>query len=392
MVSLISHRARPYWAQRLLSITALGPLLALGACSAPSADLATPGTSTGDGVADHCESGDEVRVVLQWVAQSQFAGYYAAQDQGFYADECLEVTIQEGGVNVVPQQMLSSGNTEFAVSHVTKSMATREEGADLVNIGQIFQRGAYLQVSWADSGLETLSDLEGQKVGSWGFGNDLTLRAAMAGEGMDLEEDTTMVQQPFDMSLLLNRDIDSAQAKTYNEYAQLLEATNPETGELYQPSDFNTINLQDLGYSSLEDGVYARGEWLRDEENQDIATRFLKATFEGWAFCRDHFEECTDIVLDNGSTLGYSHMAWQLNEVNRLIWPSPEGIGAVDEDAWQQTIDIAMQGDVLATEPDAGAYRTDLSEAALEAARENGVDVIGDDYEPEDVELAPGGE
>ena len=56
-------------------------------------------------------------VQLKWVAQSQFAGYYAAKDLGYYDDACLDVTIQEAGGNIVPMQQLASGNVEFAVDH-----------------------------------------------------------------------------------------------------------------------------------------------------------------------------------------------------------------------------------------------------------------------------------
>ena len=111
-----------------------------------------------------CETVDSVTVVLQWVAQAQFAGYYAADGNGHYADQCLDVTIQEGGTNVVPQQVVASGNAQFGISHVNKSMVSREQGADIVNIGQVFERGAYLQVSWADSGIDSLEDLAGNNI------------------------------------------------------------------------------------------------------------------------------------------------------------------------------------------------------------------------------------
>ncbi|WP_130799468.1 ABC transporter substrate-binding protein [Streptomyces otsuchiensis] len=353
------------------------------------------GSASGSGSAadsDHCESVTEVRVVLQWVAQAQFAGYYAAQDQGLYAEQCLKVTIQEGGVNIVPQQVLSAGNAEFAVTHVTKTMATREQGADLVNIGQVFQRGAYLQVAWADSGIETLADLKGKRVGSWGYGNELALYAAMNGAGVNPAKDTEIIQQPFDMSLLLKREVDAAQAKTYNEYAQLLESTNPETGELYQPEDFVAINIQDEGYEVLEDGIYARGDWLEDEANQDIAVQFLKATYQGWEHCRDDLEGCVDIVLKNGSALGRGHQTWMLNEVNKLIWPSPDGVGMMNADAWEKTIDISYDGGVLTERHGEEAYRTDLSQRANdELAAEGDSDLTGESFEAEDVTVTPGG-
>ncbi|GAB2780918.1 ABC transporter substrate-binding protein [Streptomyces chlorus] len=362
-------------------------MLLLSACGGMSEPTSEAAAEAGK----DCESRTKVRVVLQWVAQAQFAGYYAAKEKGFYDKACLDVTIQEGGVNIVPQQVLSAGNAEFAVSHVTKTMVTREQGADLVNIGQEFQRGAYLQVAWADSGIKTLADLKGKRVGSWGYGNELTLFAAMQGSGVDPKKDAEIIQQPFDMSLLLKREVDAAQAKTFNEYAQLLETTNPKTGKLYQPSDFVAINLQDAGYQTLEDGVYAKEDWLAKKENQETAVRFLKATYEGWGYCRDELKGCVDVVLKNGSALGEGHQTWMLNEVNKVIWPAKNGIGTMDEAAWDQTIDIAVKAGVLKAPPTDGAYRTDLTERALKELKGEGFDITGESYKPETVTVTPGG-
>ena len=349
------------------------------------------GTSTAPAAAEGCEDVDEVSIVLQWVTQAQFASYYAAVDQGFYAEQCLEVTIQEGGTNVVPQQVLSAGNAEFAVSHVTKSMASREEGADLVNIGQVFQRPAYYQVSWADSGLDDLSDLAGTTMGSWGGGNELALYAALRNSGVEPTTQVEVIQQPFDMSLLLDRQADSVQAKPYNEYAQLLETVDPETGELYQPEDFTVIDLAELGFRDLEDGIYARGEWLAEDGNEDVAARFLAASYQGWAACRDDAQSCVDVVLSKGSALGESHQLWMMNEVNRLIWPSPDGIGVMDPVAWDDTIANAVSGGALTEAPAQDAYRTDLTEQALEILAEEDVDTAGEGFEPLEVELKEGG-
>ncbi|NOX60816.1 MAG: ABC transporter substrate-binding protein, partial [Chloroflexi bacterium] len=118
--------------------------------------------------------------------------------------------------------------------------------------------------------------------------------------------------QPFDMSLLLNREVDAAQAMIYNEYAQVLEAINPETGELYQPEDLNVIDFNDVGTAMLQDHVFTTESYLA--ENEDVAVRFLRAAFRGWQFCRDNFDECVEIVLNNGPTLGEGHMRWQLNQ------------------------------------------------------------------------------
>ena len=91
-----------------------------------------------------CETTTPVSLQLQWVTQAQFAGYFAAVDQGFYAAQCLDVTIVEGGVDIVPQQQLADGAVDFALSWVPKALASREAGANITNIAQIFQRSGTL--------------------------------------------------------------------------------------------------------------------------------------------------------------------------------------------------------------------------------------------------------
>jgi NitT/TauT family transport system substrate-binding protein len=333
-----------------------------------------------------------VRLQLQWVTQSQFAGYYAALDQGYYEDEGLDVTILEGAVEIVPQQVVAAGEAEFGIAWVPKMLASREQGADLVNIAQIFQRSGTLQVAWADSGITSVEDWAGKRVGTWGFGNEWEVFAALRQAGIEPDDPAavTIVQQPFDMSLLLNREIDVAQAEIYNEYAQLLEATNPETGELYQPEDFTVFDYNDVGTAMLQDHVFARESWLAEEGNEDIAVRFLRASFRGWTFCRDNFDECVNIVLENGPTLGEGHMRWQLNEINALIWPSPQGIGVMDSELYDQTVQISLDFGVLANEPDEAALRTDLAQEALEGLSD--LDTTGDGYTKQVVEVTPGGE
>ncbi len=337
-----------------------------------------------------------VRLQLQWVAQSQFAGYFAAKSLGYYEEEGLDLTILEGAVDIVPQQVVASGGAEFGIAWVPKVLESNEGGASLVNIAQVFQRSGTLEVSFVDSGIESVEDFAGRTIGTWGFGNEHELFAAMRAVGIDPDnaDDVTIIQQPFDMSLLINGELDAAQAMTYNEYAQVLEQINPATGELYQPEDLNVINFNDVGTAMLQDHVFADAAWLLEEGNFDIAVKFLKASFRGWAYCRDNFDECVEIVLENGSTLGESHQAWQLNEINKLIWPAPLGVGIMDAEAWEQTVVVAIEGEVIGAEPAEGSYVSELAQAALEQLAEEypDLDLTGETFEPVVVELREGGE
>lgn len=367
-------------------IRTLAPLLALGL-------LAAACTGGDDADEPEFEPISEVSLQLQWFTQAQFAGYYAAQALGFYDDVGLSVEILEGGVDIVPASVLDSGAADFAVSWVPRGLVPREEGTNITNIAQVFQRSATLQVSFADAGINSVADLEGRTIGNWGFGNEFELLAGLRKNGLDPGSDIQLVQQNFDMLALIDREIDAAQAMIYNEYAQVLETINPDTGELYQPEDLHIIDWNDEGTAMLQDALWADADRLDDDPAYyDAAVRFVEASLRGWIHCRDNTEECVQIVLDNVPTLGQSHQTWQMNEISALIWPSPLGAGIMDPDLWAQTVDVATSEGILASEPDDGAYRTDIAEAAVANLRDAGIDVVGNDWERIPVVLLEGGE
>ena len=367
-------------------IRTLAPLLALGL-------LAAACTGGDDADEPEFEPISEVSLQLQWFTQAQFAGYYAAQALGFYDDVGLSVEILEGGVDIVPASVLDSGAADFAVSWVPRGLVPREEGTNITNIAQVFQRSATLQVSFADADIRDVADLEGRTVGNWGFGNEFELLAGLRKSGLDPDSDIQLVQQNFDMLALIDREIDAAQAMIYNEYAQVLETVNPDTGELYQPEDLHIIDWNDEGTAMLQDALWADADRLDDDPAYyDAAVRFVEASLRGWIHCRDNPEECVQIVLDNVPTLGQSHQTWQMNEISALIWPSPLGAGIMDPDLWAQTVDVATSEGILAAEPDDGSYRTDIAEAAVANLTDAGVDVVGNDWERIPVVLLEGGE
>lgn len=339
---------------------------------------------------------DEVSLQLQWVSQAQFAGYYAAVAECFYVDEGLDVKIIEGGVDIVPQDVLASGDVDYAISWVPKVLGSIEQGAKITNVAQIFERSATTQISFKDKEIAEPADLKGKAVGSWGFGNEWELFAGMQEAGVGVG-DINLVQQAFDMNAFLAGDIDAAQAMTYNEYAQVLETVNPDTGELYQPEDLNVIDWNDVGSAMLQDAIWAQTEKLADADYEAQTVAFIKASIKGWAFVRDNPVDGAQIVAESGSELGTSHQLWMANEVNKLIWPSTNGVGIIDEAAWKQTVDIALNtknetgASIISKEPPATAYTNEYVEQALEQLEVDDVDTMGADFEPIDVELKEGG-
>ncbi len=333
----------------------------------------------------------KVRFQLQWVAQSQFAGYFAAVDQGYYKDQGLDVQILLGGPDINPMQVVAADGAELGTTWVPKMLASREGGTDLVDISQVFQRSGTLEVSIKDKNIATVADMRGKKVGSWLGGNEPEVYAALTKAGIDPAKDVTVIKQDFNMSGLLQGDLDTAQAMIYNEFAQVLEAKNPATGALYKASDLNVIDFNDpsVGTAMLQDMIFARDSWLKKAGNEDIATKFLVASYKGWIYCRDNQSACVNIVLRAGSKLGSSHQAWQLNEINGLIWPSPSGIGMLDKATWDQTVSIATTYGILKAAPSDGAFRTDLAKKALDQL--GSMDAKGAGFKKATIELKEGG-
>jgi NitT/TauT family transport system substrate-binding protein len=400
---------------RLRSILALVAVLAVvlaactsGATPSPSASAppaseppaASPGESA-PASAPASQSAAEpatVRLQLQWVPQAQFAGYFAADRQGYFQAENLTVQFVPGGPNVIPHAVGSQPDgPEFTISWVPKVLEAREGGSDLVDIAQIFQRSGTLSVAWKDTDIDDPCKFAGKKVGVWDFGNEYEVTAgALACDltpglesGGDPAKQYQKVIQPFDMTLLLTRQIDVAEAMIYNEYAQVLEAQNPATGDLYKPEDLNVIDWNDQRVAMLQDAIFARKAWLTQGNNRDIAVRFVRASLKGWIYCRDHAADCVQYTTDAGSQLGAGHQAWMMNEINALVWPSPLGVGVLDPVFYSQTVRISKNAGIIKNDPSPDAYDASIAKEALESLASE--DTKGESFQKATVQVTPGG-
>ena len=391
--------------KRVFPVLVVGASLFLAACqpSASESPAESAGESAGESAAPSQVSYEpaSVRLQLQWTDQAQFAGYYAAAEQGYYDDVALTVEFLPGGGTIVPQQVGSAPDgPEFTIAWMPKVLEARQAGSDLVHLAQIFQRSATLSVAWADAGITEVSDWEGKRIGAWPFGNELeVLASAQILADLTDGEDFTRVEQDFDMNELIaaqdgcaasDQDcVDVAEAMIYNEWAQLLETTDPNTGKLFQPDQFFVFDYNELGTAMLQDGLWARQSWLDEGNNTEVAMRFLQASFQGWMYCRDNPDDCVQYSIDRESIWEPGHLAWMMNEINKLVWPAPDGIGALDQDVLDQTVETATAAGILTAAPDEAAFNSAIREEAWSLLTG---DTTGDDWESPTVEITPGGE
>jgi len=318
--------------------------------------LALMAMATGAGA----QSPDRVQLQLKWVTQAQFAGYYAAKAKGLYAAEGLDVTIRPGGPDIVPEQVVAGGGAQFGIDWLPSLLSARDQGAPLVNIAQVFAASGMREIAFKSSGIKGAADLRGRKVAVWFGGNEFELLATLDKHKIDRNKDVTLIQQPFDMNLLLQKKVDAAAAMTYNEYKQVLDAG-------VKADDLVVIDFNREGTAMLEDGVFAKADWLSDAKNKAVAARFLRASLRGWELCRDKAAECVEIVLKESPVLGRDHQAWMMAEINKLVWgpPAPKSpLGKMDPAAYKQTAEIALKFGVIKKPAGDGAYTHEIWELA----------------------------
>ena len=328
----------------------------------------------------------KITLQLKWVPQAQFAGYYAASLKGFYKAAGLDVTLKNGGPDIIPEQVVASGQAQFGVDWLPSLLAARDKGTQLVNVAQVFARSGMTQLTWKSSGINTIAGMKGKKVANWLGGNQYGLFAALTKAGMNPEKNqgVTIVQQPFDMNLFLKKQVDSASAMTYNELAQVLE-----TG--VKLSQINVIKMQNVGTGMLEDGLFSTATWLKSAANQAIAVKFIAASLAGWIYCRDHQAECVQLTLKEGPTLPKGHQTWMMNQIDELVWPNASGVGIMNAADYNRTAQISKQFGVIKKAPSSGAYRTDLATKAVAQLKAQGLDVSGKNWKPLNVKVSPGG-
>ena len=153
----------------------------------------------------------------------------------------------------------------------------------------------------------------------------------------------------------------------YNEYAQVLEAKNPDTGAaVHGRRTWTSFDGDRAGTAMLQDAIFASEAWLAKTGNEDIAVRFLRASFRGWIYCRDNVAECVDIVLKSrrAAAEGPPDLADERDQRADLAvarpasasWTRPRTTGRSQ---------IAIEGKVIKAAPTGTAFRNDLAQKAL---------------------------
>ena len=313
------------------------------------------------GFASSVQAADDVTIQLKWVTQAQFAGYYVAQDKGFYEEAGLNVTIKPGGPDIAPPQVIAGGGADVVVDWMPSALASREKGVALVNIAQPFKRSGMMLTCRKETGITKPEDFKGRTLGVWFFGNEYPFLSWMSALGISTEggDGVTVLKQGFNVDPLLQKQADCISTMTYNEYWQVVDAG-------ISPDDLVVFKYEDQGVSTMEDGLYVLEKNLADDAFVDKMARFVAASMKGWAYARDNVNEAADIVLENDASGAQTekHQRRMMDEINKLTEGTDGKLDPADFDRTVQTLLSGGSDPVITKQPE-GAWSHVIIDKAL---------------------------
>ncbi len=304
-------------------------------------------------LASGASAADKVTIQLKWVTQAQFAGYYVAKAKGIYKDADLDVTINPGGPDVAPPQVIAGGGADVVIDWMPSALASREKGVPLVNISQTFKKSGLELTCRKDTGIKTPADFKGKTIGVWFGGNEYPFLAWMAKLGLKTDGSPggiKVIKQGFNVDPLLQKQADCISTMTYNEYWQVIDAG-------YKPDQLVVFKYSDEGVATLEDGLYAMESKLKDPAFVARMAKFVGASEKGWDWARKNDKEAAKIVIaaDTTGAQTLHHQEQMMGEIAKLLDP---GNGKLDPKDYDRTVSELLSGgsDPVITKKPTGAW------------------------------------
>jgi NitT/TauT family transport system substrate-binding protein len=308
------------------------------------------------------QAADKVTLQLKWVTQAQFAGYYVAKEKGYYKEAGLDVEIKPGGPDIAPAQVIAGGGADVIIDWMPSALASREKGVPLVNIAQPFKRSGMMLTCRKETGIAKPADFKGKTLGVWFFGNEYPFLSWMSQLKIPTDGSAggvTVLKQGFNVDPLLQKQADCISTMTYNEYWQVIDAG-------IAADNLVTFKYEDQGVATLEDGLYALEDKLKDAAFADKMVRFVKASMKGWKYAETNPDEAATITLENDSTGAQTekHQKRMMGEIAKLTAGSK---GALDPADYERTVKSLLSGGstpVISKAP-TGAWTHAVTDKAL---------------------------
>ena len=268
-------------------------------------------------------SADELKKVNfmpQWTAQAQFAGYYMAQEKGFYKKRGLDVVIEHATPISGATEALKTNKADIVTLYLSTGIKNAAGGMDIVEIAQISQKSALVLVTLKKSGIDNPLAMKNKKFGIWQCDFQEIPMAFMKKYDVNPE----VVPISTGINLFLWGGVDILTVMWYNEYHTLMmHGVNT--------SEINSFFLSEHGLDIPEDGIFCNRKFL--SENPELCRNFVEASIEGWKYAAKHKDETMKIVEKEmkkyNLPFNMAHQCWMLDRMTDLIFPDNRKLNPV---------------------------------------------------------------
>ncbi len=276
-----------------------------------------------------------VTLQLRWHHQFQFAGYYAAKQQGFYREAGFDVTILNGRPGREPVSEVLAGRAQFGVAN-GELLHQRLKGQPLVALAAIFQHSASVLVSKQSAGIRTPHDLIGRKVMLISQGADVGLVAMLENEGVDISR-IDVIKSSYDINDLIEDRVDAFNSYLTNEPYYLAQRQIPIS--VIHPASYGVDFYSDILFTT-EAALGAMPDGVR---------RFREASLRGWEYAMAHPEEVIELIIaEYNDAKSREHLRYEAERMRSLILPELIEMGHMNPGRWAHMADtFVAQGMAL---------------------------------------------
>jgi len=327
----------------MLLVMMMALFVILAACGDSGTDGEADGTKsestteTTENKSEEPAEAQDVKLVLNWFAKAQHGGVYAAQENGLFEENGLNVTVEPGGPQVSSINMVASGNAEFGLAHADQIVVARNEGIELVAIAAAMQGSPQAFMFHKGHGIEDFEELNGRKVyiqpgiTYWEY---LKTQYDMSG----VEELAYTGQH---VNFIPDKEAVTQSFLTSEPYFMELEGV-----------DVETKLIADSGYDPYNVVLYVTKEYL--EENEETVRAFTKAFVEGWNLYEDSYEAINELIQEDNPDIELESLKFEAESQAEFVYgkdAAQNGVGYMTEERWstliQQLNDLELLDEVF---------------------------------------------
>lgn len=288
---------------------------------------------------------------LPWFPNTQFTGSFVAAAKGYFADEGLDVTINPGGFDVNSITLVAAGSDTFGLHDTGSLLFAAAEGIPLMTVATYFHKHPGAVLTLADSGIKTLEDMVGRRIGFAEGGPWQLTQAMLAKNGIDVDS-LEHVAIGFDLAPLLNGDVDM----------KTVFATNEPILAEQQGYEVRVFIPYDYGIETSANALFTTQDYFDD--NPDVVCAMVRAISRGWEYAFENPEEALDIVMAvDPENLDRAKEARSLEAVqNAVLTPDAvaDGIGSMKHSRWETVDEVLRTYGGLETDVDLNSVYSDV--------------------------------